>query len=366
MPDLLITGGAGFIGTNFVLYWRRSHPRDRLIVLDALTYAGNRSSLASVADDPAVTFVHGDICDETLVADLFHSYDIGTVVHFAAESHVDRSILESEVFIRTNVNGTHTLLEAALEAWKPSMAGRRFHHVSTDEVYGSLGPDEPPFTEASPYDPKSPYAASKAASDFLVRSYAHTHGLPVTISNCSNNYGPYQFPEKLIPLMILNAIMGQPLPVYGDGLNARDWLHVSDHCDALAVVLESGQLGETYNIGGGCEMRNVELVGMLCDMVHRRIRRDGALAERFPDCPPARRGRCRELVSFVQDRPGHDRRYAICADKIARQLGFRPRTAIEQGLAATVDWYLANENWWRPIQSGQYRDWMRLRYEMAT
>jgi dTDP-glucose 4,6-dehydratase len=293
MPSLLVTGGAGFIGANFVLFWRKTRPHDRIVVLDALTYAGNRSSLAPVADDPAVTFVHGDICDERLVEYLLRRYDIGTVVHFAADSHVDRSILESQVFVRTNVNGTHTLLEAALAAWKPSMAGRRFHHVSTDEVYGSLGPDEPPFTEVSPYDPKSPYAASKAAGDFLVRSYAHTYGLPVTVSNCSNNYGPYQFPEKLIPLTILNAMNGQPLPLYGDGLNVRDWLHVFDHCDALALVLEGGQPGETYNVGGNCELSNVELVGMICDMVDRRVAGDPALAKRFPDCPPARQSRCR-------------------------------------------------------------------------
>ena len=362
MSTILITGAAGFIGTNFVMHWRRLRPLDQIVVLDALTYAGNRSNLDSFASDPAFHFVHGDICDAGRVKSLFEKYRFERVVHFAAESHVDRSIVSSEAFIRTNVQGTHTLLDAALAAWRDAMEGRRFHHISTDEVFGSLGPSDAAFTEASPYDPKSPYAASKAASDFLVRSYAHTYGLPVLITNCSNNYGPFQFPEKLIPLVILNSLMGKPLPIYGDGMNVRDWLHVDDHCAALAVVLEKGRIGETYNIGGGQEVPNIDLVGMLCDEIDRRFSADAALGLCFPDCPAARRGSCRELMTFVKDRPGHDRRYAICADKLSQELGFRARTTLPEGIAKTVDWYLANESWWRPIQSGAYRDWVKLQY----
>ena len=255
MSTLLVTGGAGFIGANFVAYWRRSRPADRIVILDALTYAGNFDSVAQFCDEQSCKFVRGDICDAPVMATLFKKYDFDAVVHFAAESHVDRSIHASQVFTRTNVQGTHVLLDAALAAWKSSFGGRRFHHISTDEVFGSLGANEAPWTEQSRYDPKSPYAASKAASDFLVRSYAHTHGLPVTITNCSNNYGPYQFPEKLIPLMIVNALTGEKLPIYGDGANIREWLFVDDHCAAIALVLQQGRLGETYNIGGGRQMR---------------------------------------------------------------------------------------------------------------
>jgi dTDP-glucose 4,6-dehydratase len=300
-----------------------------------------------------------------LVEQLFSQHDFTAVVHFAAESHVDRSIVSADAFIRTNVVGTQTLLDAALRAWKTSFDGRRFHHISTDEVFGSLGPNDAAFTETTPYDPKSPYAASKAASDFLVRSYAHTHGLPVTISNCSNNYGPYQFPEKLIPLTILHAVTGQPLPIYGDGRNVRDWLHVVDHCAAIALVLQKGRLGETYNIGGGQEMPNIELVGILCDEIDRRFRGDKSLASRFPDCPGAKSRSCRDLMTFVNDRPGHDRRYAICADKLSRELGFSARTMFADGLSRTVDWYLANEQWWRQIQTGAYRDWIKQQYGLS-
>jgi dTDP-glucose 4,6-dehydratase len=365
LPTLLITGGAGFIGANFVLYWRRQHSKDDIVVLDALTYAGNRSSLDSIKGDEQFEFVHGDICDAELVQNLFRRHDFNIVVHFAAESHVDRSIVSSDAFVRTNVVGTHVLLECALAAWKSPMAGRRFHHVSTDEVFGSLGPDDPPFTECSRYDPKSPYAASKAGSDFLVRSYAHTHRLPVTITNCSNNYGPYQFPEKLIPLMIVNAISGEKLPIYGDGGNIRDWLYVADHCVGIDLVLQRGRLGETYNIGGAAEMANIDLVGILCDEIDRRLAAEKALASRFPTCPAANGGSTRELMSFVKDRPGHDRRYAICADKMACELGFRAQTPLVDGLRRTVDWYLSNESWWRAIQTGAYRDWMKLQYGAA-
>ncbi len=365
MSSILITGGAGFIGTNSVLHWRKLQPLDRIVVLDALTYAGNRSNLDALAVDPAFTFVHGDICDGGLLKGLFERYDFQRVVHFAAESHVDRSIVSSEAFVRTNVLGTHALLEAARTAWRASPEGRRFHHISTDEVYGSLGPDDAPFTETTRYDPKSPYAASKAGSDFLARSYAHTYGLPVTISNCSNNYGPYQFPEKLVPLVILNALMGKPLPIYGDGMNVRDWLHVEDHCAAIALVVEKGRDGETYNIGGGQEMPNIELVGLLCDTIDARIVADPALATKFKDCPASNGRRCRDLMTFVPDRPGHDRRYAICADKLFNELGFRARISLADGMARTVDWYIGGEAWWQPIQSGAYRDWMKQQYGTA-
>ncbi len=362
MSTLLITGGAGFIGSNFVLHWRRTRPSDRIVVLDALTYAGNLANLKPLAEDPAIQFVHGDICDEPLVRKLFRQHGFDTVVHFAAESHVDRSILSSKDFVRTNVQGTHTLLDAALKAWESSTESRRFHHISTDEVYGSLEPHDNPFMETTRYDPKSPYAASKAASDFLVRSYVHTYGLPATITNCSNNYGPYQFPEKLIPLAILNALMGKLIPIYGDGLNIRDWLYVEDHCAALALVLDQGRLGETYNIGGGHEVPNIKLVKLLCDEIDRRFAGDKNLTARFPNCPAAALRSCRELVTFVEDRPGHDRRYAICADKLSNELGFRAQTSLADGIAKTVDWYIANEEWWRPIQSGAYRDWIKLQY----
>jgi dTDP-glucose 4,6-dehydratase len=366
VSTLLVTGGAGFIGANFVLHWRRERPRDRIVVIDALTYAGNRANLDALGDDSAFEFAQGDICDSTLVAELFRKFDFDSVVHFAAESHVDRSIRASQDFTRTNVQGTHCLLDAALAAWKPTFAGRRFHHISTDEVYGSLQPHEAPFTEMSRYDPRSPYAASKAGSDFLVRAYAHTHGLPVTITNCSNNYGPYQFPEKLIPLMIVNAVGGEKLPIYGDGMNVRDWLYVDDHCAALALVLQRGRLGETYNIGGGQELPNIELVRLLCDEIDRRFDGNADLATRFPDCPAARGKSTRSLMTFVKDRPGHDRRYAICADKLAAEFGFRARMSFADGLARTVEWYLSNESWWRRIQTGAYRDWIKLHYSAAN
>jgi len=365
MSNLMITGGAGFIGANFVLHWRRLRPNDHVVVLDALTYAGNRSNLDSMRDDGRFVFVHGDICDAALMQSLFNRHDFDVVVHFAAESHVDRSIISSSDFVRTNVVGTHTLLDAALVAWKSSLVGRRFHHVSTDEVFGSLGPSDAPFTETSRYDPKSPYAASKAASDFLARSYAHTHGLPVTITNCSNNYGPYQFPEKLIPLIIVNAIAGEKLPIYGDGGNIRDWLYVEDHCAGIAQVLQRGRLGETYNIGGEGEMANIDLVRLLCGEIDRRFAEDKTLAARFPRCPAAKGRSTRELMTFVKDRAGHDRRYATCADKLAVELGYRAETKLSDGLRRTVDWYLANEHWWRAVQTGAYRDWMKLQYGAA-
>lgn len=366
MSAILITGAAGFIGSNFSRYWARAYPHDVLVLLDALTYAGNPANLADLTDQSHVKFVHGDICDEALVTELLERYRIDTIVHFAAESHVDRSIVAPDAFIRTNVNGTQMLLQAAVKTWKGRDIRRRFHHVSTDEVFGSLAPQEPPFTETSPYDPRSPYAASKAASDMLVRAYAHTYGLPVTISNTSNNYGPYQFPEKLIPLMVINTLMGLPLPVYGDGLNVRDWIHVEDHCIALAGVVKSGRLGETYNIGGGAEMSNVELVTMLCKLIDARFQIAPEIAARFPDCPASGGGRCHELIKYVKDRPGHDRRYAIDDAKIRRELGLATRRSLAAGLAETVEWYIAREDWWRPIQSGEYRHWIKSHYGIGA
>ena len=365
MSTLLVTGAAGFIGTNFVYSWQRRHPSDVIVVLDALTYAGNRDNLAPIIDDDGIQFVRGDICDEALVTKLFDKHKFDVVVHFAAESHVDRSIVAPDAFIRTNVVGTHALLKAALTAWNGEYKGRRFHHVSSDEVYGSLGPNDPPFMETSPYDPRSPYAASKAGSDFLVKAYGHTYGLPVTVSNSSNNYGPFQFPEKLIPLTLLNALMGRALPIYGDGMNVRDWIYVDDHCAALATVLERGRVGQTYNIGGGNEIPNIELVNLLCGFIDDRVRGDHKLAARFPDCPAGKGGSCRELISYVKDRPGHDRRYAINNNKINDEFGTVPLRPITEGLPKTLDWYLANEPWWRRIQSGDYRNWIASQYGLT-
>lgn len=329
MRKMLITGGAGFIGTNFVHYWLAKYPMDRVVVLDALTYAGNIENLAPVRDNPNFRFVHGNICDEPLVDGLMQEEEIDTVVHFAAESHVDRSITGPDAFIETNVVGTHVLLKAAKRAWLDGKRSGplRFHHVSTDEVYGTLGPDDPPFTEQTPYAPSSPYSASKAASDHLVRAYNRTYGLPMTISNCSNNYGPYQHPEKLIPLMLSHGIRGLPLPVYGKGANIRDWLYVEDHCRAIEVILESGREGETYNIGGNCEMVNLQVVKTLC----------GLLDELRPASPYAPH---HKLVTFVTDRLGHDLRYAIDGRKIRSELNWRPCETFVTGIRKTANWYL--------------------------
>lgn len=365
MRSLLVTGGAGFIGGNFAHYWSSRHPGDRLVVLDALTYAGNLATIAALQSSGRLTFVHGDIADASLVADVLAEREIDTIVHFAAESHVDRSIVEPGAFVRTNVVGTQVLLDAARSAWRASDGWRpdvRFHHVSTDEVYGSLKPDEPPFTERTPYSPNSPYAASKAASDHLVRAYHHTYGLPVTISNCSNNYGPYQFPEKLIPLIIVNALRAVPLPIYGDGHQVRDWLYVEDHCVAIDRILASDVVGRTFNVGGRAEHRNVEIVRQLCELIDARIRGDAGLRERFSDCPAARDASCAELITHVRDRPGHDRRYAIDPELIASTLGFEPKESLRTGLARTVDWYLANQDWWSAVMDGSYRHWIDQQY----
>ena len=342
--SLLITGGAGFIGANFVQRRLRQHPGDRVIVLDALTYAGNLASFEPVRNHPGFRFVHGDICDRILVDGLLREHEIDAVIHFAAESHVDRSIVKPDTFIQTNIVGTFTLLEAA-RVYVATRPGRafHFHHVSTDEVYGSLGPRDPAFREVSPYAPNSPYAASKAASDHLVRAYHHTYGLPVTMSNCSNNYGPYQFPEKLIPLVIVNALEGKPLPIYGDGLNIRDWLYVEDHCRGIEFVFEKGRIGETYNLGGGCEQYNIDVVRTVC-----RI-----LDELRPESPYVPH---EQLIVFVEDRKGHDRRYAVDPSKAGRELGYAPQEDLASGLRKTVQWYLDNENWWRAVMDGRYRD----------
>ena len=348
---ILVTGGAGFIGANFVLDWLQGSD-EPVINLDALTYAGNRETLARLEGDARHLFVHGDICDRALVERLFAEYKPRAVVHFAAESHVDRSIHGPGAFVRTNVDGTFTLLEAARAHWSALPAGEReafrFLHVSTDEVYGSLGPKDPAFTETKAYEPNSPYSASKAASDHLVRAWHHTYGLPVLTTNCSNNYGPYQFPEKLIPLMIVNALAGKPLPIYGDGQNVRDWLYVGDHCSAIREVLARGRLGETYNVGGWNEMANLEIVHTLCALLD--------------ELRPSAAGSHARLITYVKDRPGHDRRYAIDARKIERELGWRPAETFQSGIRKTVRWYLDNPAWIANVQSGAYRDWVARNY----
>jgi dTDP-glucose 4,6-dehydratase len=362
---MLVTGGAGFIGANFVQHWLRRHSTDRIVVLDALTYAGNLASLDPVRSHAGFTFVHGDIRDGDLVGTLLRERSIRAIVHFAAESHVDRSIHGPDAFIESNILGTNVLLKAARGVWAGTgefPSDVRFHHVSTDEVYGSLGPGDAPFTEISPYAPNSPYAASKAASDHLVRAYQHTYGLPVTTSNCSNNYGPYQFPEKLIPLMLVNALEGKPLPVYGDGLNVRDWLFVDDHCRALALILERGTVGETYNVGGANEWKNIDIVRLVCALLDEAMAASPELGRRFPRCPAAGGTSTASLITFVTDRPGHDRRYAIDARKIERDLGFVPAERFETGIRKTIAWYLGNEAWWRGVMDGSYREWIGRQY----
>jgi dTDP-glucose 4,6-dehydratase len=349
---IFVTGGAGFIGSNFVLQ-SIGRSEGKVVNYDKLTYAGNLKNLASLENNPKHVFVRGDINDTGALADTLAKYQPRAVVHFAAESHVDRSILGPEEFIKTNVEGTFHVLEASLAYWKTLAAEPRerfrFLHVSTDEVYGSLGADDPPFSETTPYAPNSPYAASKAASDHFVRAYHHTYGLPAVTTNCSNNHGPFQFPEKLIPLMILNALSGKPLPVYGDGKNIRDWLYVVDHCEAIWAVLDNGRPGETYNIGGGCERSNIEVVRTVCALLN--------------ELSPSRViGDYSALITFVRDRPGHDRRYAIDSSKIAGELGWRPREGFESGLRRTLCWYLEHQDWVRDVQSGAYQKWIALNY----
>jgi dTDP-glucose 4,6-dehydratase len=350
---LLVTGGAGFIGANFTRWWLEKHASERVVVLDALTYAGRRESLADLDGDSRFRFVHRDIRDQERARALLDEERIDTIVHFAAESHVDRSISGPDVFLETNVIGTHALLKAALGRYQTlndaDKREFRFHHVSTDEVFGSLDMDDPPFHEETPYAPNSPYAASKASSDHLVRAYHHTFGLPVTTTNTSNNYGPYQFPEKLIPFMLVNALDGKPLGIYGDGLNRRDWIEVEDHCIGIAAVLERGRIGETYNIGGGSETDNLTLVRLLSDLVDRRFAANPMLATRFPRAHAASGRRTRDAMVMIADRPGHDRRYAINGDKARKELNFEPRRGLEEGLGRTIDWYLENDAWWRPL-----------------
>ncbi len=347
---ILVTGGAGFIGSNFIHDWL-ANERTPVVNLDTLTYAGNPDNLADLSGNSRHIFVKGDINDRALVAKLLREHRPRAIVHFAAESHVDRSIHGPADFVQTNVIGTFNLLEEARGYWSdlkgPDKSEFRFLHVSTDEVYGSLGPSDPAFTETTPYAPNSPYAASKAASDHLVRAYHHTYGLPAVTTNCSNNYGPYQFPEKLIPLMIVNALKRKPLPVYGDGGNVRDWLYVGDHCAGVRLVLKQGQVGETYNIGGSAEKANVEVVKAVCAI----------LDELRPDSAPHEK-----LITFVADRPGHDRRYAIDAGKIRNELGWKPRERFETGLRKTVEWYLDHMKWVDNVTSGAYRNWIDLNY----
>lgn len=356
MKNYLVTGGAGFIGTNFIRRALSVNADWNIVNLDALTYAGNPASLENLMPDSAgrYHFVPGDITDGSLLEQLFSEHSFDGIIHFAAESHVDRSIVGPEVFVETNVTGTFRLLEASRNHWEkgPGTDNFRFLHVSTDEVYGSLGP-EGYFKEETPYDPSSPYSASKAASDHFVKAYFRTYGLPTLITNCSNNYGPYQFPEKLIPLMVLNIIEEKPLPVYGDGGNVRDWLYVIDHCDAIMKVLEKGRPGETYNIGGGAERENIQIVHMLCDLLDARLGRSGKKSSR-------------QLIHFVTDRPGHDRRYAIDATKIQNELGWHPGHQFEEALEATVDWYMNHMEWVDSVRSGEYRRWIEVNYDKRT
>jgi dTDP-glucose 4,6-dehydratase len=348
---IIVTGGAGFIGSNFVLDWL-AHGGETVVNLDALTYAGNLHNLDALRGHAKHVFVQGDICDRALMDKLFAEHQPRAVVHFAAESHVDRSIHGPGEFMRTNVQGTFTLLEAARAYWGAlegdAKNGFRFLHVSTDEVYGSLAPDAPAFTETHAYEPNSPYSASKAASDHLVGAWHHTYGLPVLTTNCSNNYGPYHFPEKLIPLMIVNALAGKPLPVYGDGMQVRDWLYVRDHCSAIRAVLAQGRLGETYNIGGWNEKPNIDIVKTICALLD--------------ELRPNAAGSYTRHIAYVKDRPGHDRRYAIDARKIERELGWRPDETFESGIRKTVQWYLDNADWVAGVQSGGYRDWVAKNY----
>jgi dTDP-glucose 4,6-dehydratase len=362
---IIVTGGAGFIGSAFIRQVIAGGEH-AVVNLDKLTYAANLDSLGDAAASPNYRFAKIDICDGNAVAALLTAEQPDAVIHLAAESHVDRSIDAPAAFIETNIVGTYRLLEAVTQYWRGLDSARavvfRFHHVSTDEVYGSLGPDVAAFSENSPYRPNSPYAASKAASDHLVRSYVSTYRMPALITNCSNNYGPCQHPEKLIPLMIIHALEGKKLPIYGDGSNVRDWLHVSDHCEALISVIERGRIGETYNVGGGNERNNREVVGLICDTIDRAFAADNGLAARFPCCPAASGASCRSLISYVTDRPGHDRRYAIDATKLKTEIGNRCSVGFETGLPQTVRWYLDREDWWRDVISGAYRTWIDKNY----
>ena len=362
--NLLVTGGAGFIGANFVHYWLNTYPNDRVIVLDALTYAGNVANLEPVESNPKFRFVHCDILDYELSVSLLRDESIDTIVHFAAESHVDRSITGPDAFIETNVKGTHELLKAAKTYWLDENPGmpHLFQHVSTDEVYGTLEANDPPFREDTSYAPNSPYAASKASSDFFVRSYQETYGLNTNISNCSNNYGPYQFPEKLIPLVIANILESKDLPIYGDGKQIRDWLYVDDHARGIDLIMRKGRKGESYNIGGINEWANIDIVNLVCDLVDQCLLDDADLQKQFPNAPVCHGKKAKELITYVKDRLGHDRRYAIDPSKSNNEIGYKPAESFETGIKKTVDWYLNNENWWRAVMSGEYQDWIKKQY----
>jgi len=345
---LLVTGAAGFIGSNFVHYWMAQYPNTKVLALDALTYAGNRANLDALNDNTNVEFIHGDILDTPLIEKLLTEHKVDTLVHFAAESHVDRSIHGPDAFFKTNIEGTHSLLKAAKKVWLDNgIENHRFHHVSTDEVYGTLTPDAPAFTESNQYLPNSPYAASKASSDHVVRSYHHTYGLNTTISNCSNNYGFFQFPEKLIPLVIANCLDGKALPIYGDGQQIRDWLFVDDHNRGIDLILRDGKIDNTYNIGGNNEWANIDIVGVICELMD----------EHHPEGAPHK-----NLITYVTDRAGHDRRYAINASKITDELGYQPQETFETGIRKTVQWYMDNEQWWRKIMDGSYKNWLNQNY----
>ena len=349
MKVLLVTGGAGFIGANFVHYWIGAYPKDKVIVIDALTYAGNLANLAPVANLGNFQFIHDNILNQGLVEQTLREHSVDTIVHFAAESHVDRSIYGPDTFLETNILGTHSLLKAAKKVWLEEGIHRdthRFHHISTDEVYGSLNPEDPAFTEETAYAPNSPYSASKAAADHLVRAYYHTYDLQVSTSNCSNNYGPYHFPEKLIPLVITNILFDKPLPVYGDGLQVRDWLYVEDHARGIDLVLNKGKQGETYTIGGNNEWTNIDIVKHICSLMDSYFSESDNLAKTYPHAHAAKSGNSVSLISYVKDRPGHDRRYAINPQKIQNSLGYKPHESFTTGIRKTVQWYLANPHWW--------------------
>ena len=363
--NLLVTGGAGFIGSNFVHYWLKEYPTNRVVVLDALTYAGNVENLKPAEGNPNFRFVHADILDYDNTVKLLREEKIDTIVNFAAESHVDRSIASPDAFIETNVKGTHELLKAAKTVWldENSSMNNLFQHISTDEVYGTLKPSDPPFREDTPYAPNSPYAASKASSDFFVRSYQETYGLNTNISNCSNNYGPYQFPEKLIPLVISNILESKALPIYGDGQQIRDWLYVDDHARGIDLIIRKGKRGEFYNIGGINEWANIDIVNLVCDTVDKRLSESEKLKKQYPNSPVCLGKKARELITHVKDRLGHDRRYAIDPTKSNSELGYKPDESFVTGIDKTITWYLDNEDWWRHIMSGEYQDWINQQYE---
>lgn len=347
--NVLVTGGAGFIGSNFIEYLLAGNDQIRVVNLDLLTYAGSLSNLDTVRDSHRYLFVHGDVCNAILLAELFRDHHFDTVVHFAAESHVDRSIVGPDAFIQTNIIGTYRLLEAVRQAWRRGEGSRRFLYVSTDEVYGTLEPTDPAFTELTPFSPRSPYSASKAAAHHLALAYCHTYGLPILATCCSNNYGPRQYPEKLVPLVILNALTGKSLPVYGDGRQVRDWIYVADHCRAIAAVLERGRVGETYNVGGLAEKANIDVVYAICDTLDSfKPRLDGRSH--------------REQITHVTDRPGHDRRYAINPDKVLSEVGWSPLESFEQGMQKTIQWYLSNEAWVNTVMSEKYTEWVKVNY----